>query len=305
MQKLKLENPSYRLLISKYKEWMDVLGYCKGSLKYYPIHLQEFFHWLETHNYQNLEVLTSSIIKTYYSYLKERPNQNNSGALSKASLNGHIASLRLFNEYLKKHNAKALPIHLRIEKREVLTRDHIYTQAEIKQLFEAAEYCSSKEYARLRDKAILVCLYSCGMRRNEAVNLDVEDILFDKERIYIRKGKNYKERFVPLNTYNLRILEEYIYDGRYRYSYADQSDALFVSHYTKRIGGQSLKLRLRALLNATGDEELIIKGITPHRLRHSIATHLMEQGVPIEAISQFLGHSTLESTQIYTHITSH
>ena len=71
------------------------------------------------------------------------------------------------------------------------------------------------QHVCLRDKAMLVALYSCGLRVNEAVHLDRKDILFDRELIFVRKGKNYKERYVPINYRNLKILEDYLYDARY------------------------------------------------------------------------------------------
>lgn len=135
--------------------------------------------------------------------------------MSNPSLNGHISALKRFNEYLKKHQAKGLSIHLRFEKNEKLSHTDIVTQSEIKSLFEATDYSSEMERIRIRDKAILVVLYSCGLRRGEAVQLNINDVLYDKERILIRKAKNNRERFVPINAYNLRILEDYRYDARH------------------------------------------------------------------------------------------
>jgi integrase/recombinase XerD len=144
-------------------------------------------------------------------------------------------------------------------------------------------------------------LYSCGLRRNEVVHLDVSDVLFDKERIYVRKGKNYKERFVPINGYNLRILEDYIYDARPEFNIKNKTEALLLNHHGTRLLGTGLSNQLQLIINATDNKDLKAKHITPHSLRHSIATHLLQQEVNIEIISKFLGHSSLESTQIYTH----
>lgn len=302
MKKLKLQNRSYKILVANYKEWLDILGYSKGIVKYSPIFLQEFFYWLEQHERTNITTVTRKDITEYYEYLKQRPNENYGGALSNPSLNGHISSLKRFNEYLKKHNAKSLSIHLRFEKKDKLTETDIVTQYEIKELFKATAHSNPLERLRLRDKAILVVLYSCGLRRNEAVHLNLNDVLFDKERILVRKAKNDKERFVPINHYNLRVLEDYIYDARPAFYKANRNEALFINAQGSRMGGQSFKLRLRAIIKAANDSDITEKRITPHKLRHSIATHLLEQGVAIEAVSQFLGHSSLESTQVYTHL---
>jgi len=302
MKKLKLQNRSYKALLISFKEWLDILGYSKSLVKYSPIYLQEFFYWLEKHNHNELRTVTRKDITEYYGYLKQRPNENYGGALSNPSLNNHISSLKRFNEYLKKHNTKSLSIHLRFEKKDKLTETDILTQYEIKELFKATVHSNPLERLRLRDKAILVVLYSCGLRRNEAVHLNLNDVLFDKERILVRKTKNDKERFVPINHYNLRVLEDYIYDARLEFYKANQNEALFINAQGGRMGGQSFKLRLRAIIEAASDSDITEKRITPHKLRHSIATHLLEQGVPIEAVSQFLGHSSLESTQVYTHL---
>ncbi len=302
MKKLKLNNASYRTLISNFKEWLAILGYSKSCVKYSPIHLQEFFHWAERNGHAELRTILRKDVTAYYDYLRQRPNESYGGALSNASLNSHISALKRFNAYLKKHNAKPLSIHLRFEKRDKLETTDIVSQEEIKELFEAAEHSYVMRHVCLRDKAILVVLYSCGLRRNEAVHLNLGDVFFAKERILVRQAKNGKERFVPINRYNLEILEEYIYDGRPMFYKPNQTDALFIRQQGGRMGGQTFKNRLRSIIKATGNPDLMDRRITPHKLRHSIATHLLEGGVPIEAVSQFLGHTSLESTQVYTHL---
>ena len=182
------------------------------------------------------------------------------------------------------------------------TKINILTQSEIKELFLATSYSNNRKCIRLRDKAMLTIFYSCGLRRNEAIHLDVKDVFFDKERIYVRKGKNYKERFVPLNKYNLRILEDYIYEGRPDFKNHTISEALFISIQGRRLDGMSFANRLKAIVTANENNAIIEKQITLHTLRHSIATHLLQREVPLESIKHFLGHSSLESTQIYTHL---
>jgi len=302
MKKLKLQNNSYKALLQNFKEWLDVLGYSKSACDNYPNHLQEFLYYLECHGHTDLTIVSVTIIKKYYHYLQQRPNTNTYGALSNATLNQHQQALRKFNEYLKQHHSKPLPIHLKAESKKEQGSQTVLTQSEIKTLFEATEFTESQEHIQLRDKAMLVVLYSCGLRVNEAVHLNIKDILFDKELIYVRKGKNYKERFIPINYYNLQILEAYLYDSRPLFYKPSQCESFFIGSQGKRLGTQSFSLRLKALLKATCNEELREKKPTPHSLRHSIATHLLEQGAPIESIQQFLGHSSLETTQIYVHL---
>ena len=302
MKKLKLQNDSYRILISNYKEWLDILGYAETTVYNLPNHLREFFYWLESQERTDINHITTQDVTNYYKVLKERSNQRINGALSKSYLNKHQQALKKFREYLKNHNHKGINIHLKSESQPTEERINILSQSEIKELFAACNYSNKRKCIRIRDKALLTIFYSCGLRRNEAVHLDIKDVLFEKERIYVRKGKNYKERFVPINKYNLSILEDYIYDGRPDFNIKDNTEALLLNQHGTRLQGMSFANRLQAIVAATENKIIIEKHITPHTLRHSIATHLLQKEVPLESIKHFLGHSSLESTQIYTHL---
>lgn len=304
MKKLKLEHPSYKILIADFKQWLDILGYAQTSVYNLPNLLQEFFYYLEQNQIYNIENISTQNVKNYYQILKERTNERQQGALSKNYLNKHQQALKKFNEYLKKHNNKGITLHLKTEKKPNEERLNTLSQEEIIALFEATQHSHEQERIRLRDKAILVLLYSCGLRRNEVVNLEIKDIYFEKERIHIRKGKNYKERFVPINLKNARILEDYLYDARNEFYQSHLSESFLINIQGKTLGGMSLSNRLKAIVKATNNKDLEEKQITPHTLRHSIATHLLQKEVPIESIKTFLGHTSLESTQIYTHLLS-
>lgn len=106
---------------------------------------------------------------------------------------------------------------------------------------------------------------------------------------------------MPINKHSSRILEEYIYDYRTEFKNHKETEALFLNYRGTRLQGMSFANRLRAIIKATDNKDLQQRNITLHSLRHSIATHLLEQGADIEHISKFLGHNSLESTQIYTH----
>ena len=302
MKKLKLNNQSYKLFVANYKEWLDILGYAESTVYALPNHLQEFFYYLEQNHIKNINQITTKTVKEYYSYLQQRANETRNGGLSKSYLNKHQQALKKFKEYLQSHNYKHFNVHLKSEKQPTEEKLNILTQSEIKALFNATKYSHSESRFRLRDKAILTILYSCGLRRTEAVSLDISDVFFDKERILVRKGKNYKERFVPINRKNAEILEDYIFEGRPEFYDSKDSEALFVSKQGKRLNGMSFANRLKAIVQATNNKNIVEKQITLHILRHSIATHLLQQEVPLESIKTFLGHSSLESTQIYTHL---
>lgn len=301
MKKSILNNPSYKVLLIDFKSWLDVLGFSTSMQKNYPHQLCEFFYWLEQHNINHIDYIQKEHIKDYYSYLKQRSNKTRSGALSNNYLNSHQSTLKKFRDYLSKHHKKPFNMYIKREKIEDESIKYC-TQNEVKALFKATEYSHDLPRFRARQKALLVCLYSLGMRRNEVVNLMLNDILWDKERVFIRKGKNYKERFVPINHYNLKILEDYIFDARIDFNQASESDYVFISRRSPKISGCTVENDLKMIIKASNKEELQNKNITPHMLRHSIATHFLKAGMKIEDIQQFLGHASLESTQIYTHI---
>ncbi len=302
MKKLKLKNDVFKMFVANYKEWLDILGYAESTVYYLPNYLQEFFYYVEQQNIKTLTEITTQTIKDYYSSLKERPNERRNGALSKGYLNKHQQALKKFKEYLQNHNYKYFNVHLKNETRPTEEKLNILTQAEIKTLFNATEYSHNTQRIRLRDKAMLTILYSCGLRRTEAVSLDIKDVLFDKERIHVRKGKNYKERFVPINRKNVEILEDYIYEARPEFYQSHLSEALLINQQGTRMQGMSFANRLQAIVQAANDKTITEKHITPHILRHSIATHLLQHNADLETIKTFLGHSSLESTQIYTHL---
>lgn len=300
MKKLKLQNHSYKALLENFKEWLDILGYSQSTVYYMPIFVQEFFYWLEQHHVNSIDQISLNHVKDYYKYLNTRSHERKSGGLSNAYLNKHQCGLKKFREYLQKHGAKTFKIHLRLEKKNPAIKD-ILSQSEIKELFEITNYSSMFLRTRLRDKAMLVALYSCGLRRAEAANLNINDIFFDRELVFIKKAKNFKQRYVPVNSYNLRILEDYLYEARPLYP-TTTSQAFFINRYGRRLAGADMAIRLRHLIKLTDNGELKQKRITPHCLRHSIATHLLQQEVELEDIQQFLGHSSLKATQIYTHL---
>jgi integrase/recombinase XerD len=301
VKKLKLQNQSYKALLQNFKEWLDILGYSQSTVYYLPIFVQEFLYWLEQHQINSIDTISLANVNDYYKYLNERCHQRKSGGLSKAYLNKHQSGLKKFREYLKKHNAKTpFKVHLRWEENDPMKKE-VLTQSEIKELFEITNYSSEFLRTRLRDKAMLVALYSCGLRRAEAASLNINDVLFDRELVFIKKAKNFKQRYVPVNNYNLRILEDYRYEARPLYP-TTTNEAFFINRYGNRLAGADMAIRLRHLIKLTDNGELKQKRITPHCLRHSIATHLLQQQVKLEDIQQFLGHSSLKATQIYTHL---
>ena len=134
MKHLKLYNESYQEILKSFKNWLDILGFADSTLESLPNHLQEFFYYLENHNTNTINHISTQIIKDYYEYLKTRNNQARDGGLSKAYLNKHLQALFKFNDYLKEHHHKGIQIHLKREEQNQRDSLQILTQDQIKQL---------------------------------------------------------------------------------------------------------------------------------------------------------------------------
>ena len=132
--------------------------------------------------------------------------------------------------------------------------------------------------------------------------MTVDDLNFDRRILHVRKGKNHKERLVPFSRSSSKLLQEWVYDYRPQLIKTPKEGSLFVGVRGKPMNGGGLYIRLRKLVLLTGDAELQRKDVGLHTLRHSIATHLLQNGMDLQKIQRFLGHSSLESTQIYTHL---
>jgi integrase/recombinase XerD len=310
MKQLALQSEAYRYIIASFKEWLQTLGYSEQAVYQLPNHVQEFLYYAESKGYAGLHQINNDLMKEYYYRLKERKNTRSGGGLSNAYLNKHLQALQKFIDYLRQNGRLILPrLDIQAEENNSGITD-ILTQKEIKQIFEATQlqYEPKKqdkgimfyEAMQMRDRAMLTAFYSCGLRRSEAYHLDISDINFEKQLLHVRKAKGYKERLVPLTANGIAYLQNYLYDGRPYFS-TGKEEALFVTHYGKRLGSQQMLLRLKILIQLTGNAELQQKDIHLHTLRHSIATHLLQNGMKLERIKDFLGHSSLESTQIYTH----
>lgn len=311
MKKLPLSNPSFRYLEQSFKEWLDILGYAPSSVYNLPNHVRELLHYMEQNNHTSIKALTTQLIETHYEQLKSRSHQRRGGGLSNGHLNKHIQALKKFTEYLRKVGrleitTPAFKTEEAVQKITYLTEEEI--QLLIKTTYKVPERLntSAEYYAAIqsRDRVMLAIYYGCGLRRNEGVHIDVADINFNQSLLHVRKGKNNKERLVPLSKSIKTTLTSYIYDHRPTFIKGTKNPALFLNRYGNRLGSQMLYLRLKYLQYHSDDIDLQAKEIGLHTLRHSIATHLLSAGMKLESISRFLGHSSLESTQIYTHLTA-
>jgi site-specific recombinase XerD len=139
----------------------------------------------------------------------------------------------------------------------------------------------------IRNRALLELVYSAGLRSSEAVGLDLADVDFEQERVHVRNGKGAKDRIVPLGEEASHWVARYLREARPALA-RGANDALFLSTRGRRLDTSTLRRLLRH----------------PHRLRHAFATHLLEGGADLRAIQELLGHSSLSTTQIYSHVSA-
>ncbi len=288
-------NPQYTHLHNNFEKWLSTIGYAESTVYASTNYVRDFFWWLEQNRINELSQINNQVIKTYYQYLQTRKNKRQTGSLSGNYIISNINALKRFSRYLQVTGKATIEIDIRLQMGKTNTKT-ILTQAEITALYRAC----SNSYLGIRDRAILSIFYGCGLRRSEGAALNVRDILPKENRIYVRKGKNYRERYVPMTGKIKEDVENYIYVARPKILSFKQvkTDALFLSMQVKRLCGNALLKRVHQLTGIAN----VQKETGLHTLRHSIATHLLQSGLTLEEVSQFLGHSSLENTQIYTHL---
>ena len=300
MKHLPLRSHDYGQLLHDFTGWIATLGYAESSVYGLPLYLREFLHFLEQQQIESLEEVSSHQTEQFLEYLAKRGNLRRGGLLSASHRNKYIQAIKLLAKFWQITDRGILP--LEISRLKVARKlESILSPEEVQTLYAC---CDPTTAVGIRDRAMLSIYYGCGLRRSEGTGLDVRDVLSRRKLLYVRKGKNYQERYVPLTTAIIADLQTYLHQGRpvllgKQYTSAGRHSALLLSERGKRIQSQSLLLRLKILCHRAG---LSHRTITLHTLRHSIATHLLQSGMALQDIARFLGHRSLEATQIYTHL---
>lgn len=230
----------------------------------------------------------------YLEYLSQRPNIRREGGLSEAAIREHRYSLRLFFDYLlTTKQIESSPA--RFSKFQTGSRNDmsILTVEEIKQLYGV---CRNRF-----ERAILSLAYGCGLRRSEMETLDVNDILYSKGTINVRKGKDNKPRTVPATDKVMQDLREYVVYERDKRARPDTlCHAFFLNKYGERMQGWALNWYLKQMVKRTGNKSILCKAVTLHTLRRSISVHLMNNGAEMDFVRRFLGHTLLDTSHLYT-----
>jgi site-specific recombinase XerD len=289
---------TYDRIVLAYKEWLGLLGYSKSTVNSMPKRVQEFFNYLESEQIQSIQEIEQNHIKAFYRLQKERASYNTGKLLSNSTINGYLRNLRLLAQYLQETEQGFLEVDIPNEPKTTPEKE-IFSQSEIKQMYDVID----EGITGLRDRALLNIYYGCGLRSNEGIQLNVSDVLLEKGLLYVRKGKGYKERYVPFIAAQKKDFEDYLKYGRPQLVKDRAAEESFlINNHSRRMNYNNALKILKTLQQRTENEAIQNKQIGLHTLRHSIATHLMQSGMQIENISTFLGHKRLSSTQIYTHI---
>lgn len=291
--------------------WLETLNYSRATIETRKRNIREFLLYLERCEVSVIEDLTQGKTQRYVRYLKRRENRLFGSGLTNASVNVGISTVNKFFEFLRQSGKVAyIPDQLK-HLPQSTTPKNILTLQQIDLLYQASFEYDAKPHSlqralSMRDRAMLGIYYGCGLRKSEGTALKVGDVQIERKVIVVKQGKGNKQRYVPVAGMNLKYISEYLHSGRDMLLSRSRSgvltDSFFISSYGRACSDQALSSRFKKLVAQTFNSPLQSKKPSLHTLRHSIATHLLQGGMDIELIQQFLGHSSLESTQIYTHI---
>lgn len=289
MNMTKFKNDELSKKINDFEKYLLIdKKYSVQTIKSYMNDLYKFYIYVTKNRLKFNEIQKKEILE----YTKSLNSQN----LSSTSINHNISVIRSFykfiviNENLKNNPTEYIEApKLRKNLPKVLSID------EVKKLLEV-DLIDKYSY---RNKAMLETMYATGLRVSELVNLKINDVDFDACLIKTL-GKGSKERIVPIGDYAILFLAKYLNEYRPQLLKKDYNDYLFLNNRGKKISRQTFYKII---------EELAIKKnikteISPHTLRHSFATHLLDRGADIVSIKEMLGHSSLATTQIYTHLSN-
>ncbi|MCA2950812.1 tyrosine-type recombinase/integrase [Microcystis sp. M112S1] len=283
-----LHHIEYNHLVKNFADHLQRLGYSKGSQSMLPKCVQEFLYRQEQGEFYDLTQLTSSDIADHHEYLQHRPNLRRPGGLSEMMINHHVYALKLFFNWLQElRTIEENPMSALHFEKPTSKAHEVLTREEITSLYESCD--------TMKERAILHVYYGCGLRRDEGVKLNVSDLQFRNKMLYVREGKGGKSRAVPMTEKVSEELKAYCYQER---KAKPHELSFLVNQRGTRLHGQDVNKVLKKLCGLAQ----IKKEISLHSLRHSIATHLLEGGLSVEYVRDFLGHAYLESTQRYTHI---
>lgn len=276
-------------LIEKFLSYLSVeRGLAQNTLLSYGSDLRKYIAFLRKSHILTLGKTTKHEVMTYLLELKDK-------GLSPTTVARSLVSLKVFYRFLAQEGYLATDPTINLESPKVWSKlPETLSLGEIEVLLEKPDL---EDPLGLRDRAALELLYATGARVSELINLKIADA--NLEVGYLRcLGKGKKERIIPLGSHAQEALKNYLDKGRKRLVGEKDAKELFVNRFGNLLSRQGFWKMLKKYAKRVDFE----KRITPHILRHSFATHLLERGADLRSIQEMLGHSDISTTQIYTHV---
>lgn len=263
-------------------------GLSKNTLTSYARDLNKFAAYLEKKHIRSFDNVEKSDITDFMLYQKDR-------GLSANSIARGLAAMKVFFRFLSREGFLKTDIASVIETPKLWKHlPDALSFSEVEKLLNAPNI---RDWIGIRDKACLELMYATGLRASEVVNLNLQDVNLDLGVLRC-VGKGSKERIVPLGKVAKAAIKRYIDRVRPKLIKSASGGGLFLS----RLGKKMSRQMLWKIIKGYKRKARIDKGISPHTLRHSFATHLLEGGADLRVVQEMLGHSNISTTQIYTHI---
>jgi integrase/recombinase XerD len=265
----------------------------KNTLLSYERDLKTYLHYLK--NVEAIETCNQvqrAHILHFLSFLKEQGK-------STKTLARHVASIRAFHQFLLREQAANQDPSVLIDPPK--SERSIPKVLSLKEVEKLLDFPTGQGHFGLRDKAMLELLYATGIRVSELIQIDVDYVNVSMGFVTV-SGNNKKERIIPIGKTATEALKDYLDKGRTNFvsKHENSSDrALFLNHQGRRLTRQGFWKILKKLAQEAG----IVSELTPNTLRHSFATHLLENGADLKAVQEMLGHADISTTQIYTQVT--
>ena len=322
MKSLILNHPHYQNLFGDYLQFLEAMGYSHSTLIRGDYGVKEFLWYLEQHGILDLRLVTYDTMVKYLYRLKQRRNSRNTDkVISIFHQIRLINGVRSFFSFLVKTGQLSYnPASDVVIKRPKYLPRNIMNLEEISAVLNALE---TETIEGIRNRLILETLYGTGLRRSEVVHLEIQDVDMAEGTLCIREGKGKKDRYVAINPSLSEWFRRYFDESRTEYviksikykrgnQFINQAgrmkpvkpSALFMNYRGEPLGEQSIRDVVKKAYRQACKTmpSLLNKRISPHCFRHSIATHLLKKGEDIRKIQKFLGHASIESTEIYTRV---
>jgi tyrosine recombinase XerC len=275
--------------LESYERELGARSAAARTRRAYGVDLKQFREWAEARGLAPEDVSYRDV-RRYVAALSE-------SGLARSSVGRKLASVTGFYDFLARtERISQNPAELVSAPKRDSKLPRVLS---IEQMAALLDRIPAREPIELRDRAMLELAYSCGLRSEEIVNLDIAGVDFESETVRVT-GKGDKQRVLPIGEPAQRALERYLAQGRRRLLDDDAEPALFISVRGRRLSPSDVRRRLERWVR----EAALAGGISPHSLRHSFATHLLEGGADLRSIQELLGHASISTTQIYTRVDS-